>query len=279
MSEILSAVRKIQPFPPVATALIRAAGDEDASLSDVAKLIEAESVIAGGILSLANSPLFGTRSEVRTITHAVSMLGLERIKAYATTVVLRSFVHARPHVPGMRTSWLHSVATALIAGELASLWEVQRDEAYTAGLLHDVGRIGLAAAYPDRYGRLLAERHASAGQVLERERIVFGADHCEAGRILSEDWGLPASVAEVAGQHHAPRPGVNHASPLPAVKTACALATALRFEALSYADAPSFDEIRRGVASPVRERFNWGVEELEDRIVERVHSLDVLDAG
>jgi HD-like signal output (HDOD) protein len=247
----------------------------DAELPEIACLIESDPALTAELLSLANSPLFGTASEISTVSRAVTLLGFERIKALTSTVAMRVFARTGRKTAALRNCWLHSVACALLAGELGTLYGFHKDHAYTAGLLHDIGRFGLLAAYPQGYTRLVLERHESIQEVLRAERRLSGVDHCEAGLLLSQSWELPETLAAVAGYHHdetlEEKPGLT-----PLVRFACQIADSLRFEAVRYESVPSFDELRVALPGALRDRFRFSLEELEERIVNNVYSLDSL---
>jgi HD-like signal output (HDOD) protein len=94
----------------------------------------------------------------------------------------------------MRALWRHNLACALIADQLASVGFLDRDVAYTSGVMHDIGRLALAVIRPKEYSLLLGAHSGSQRASLNAERELFGWDHCEAGRQLIADWKLPAGV-------------------------------------------------------------------------------------
>jgi putative nucleotidyltransferase with HDIG domain len=101
----------------------------------------------------------------------------------------------------------HSLAVALICRELARGAGLPPDRTYTLGLLHDIGRLGLLVGFPDEYNQLLAQADRDSISLLDLEKRRFGMDHCDIGRILTEQWGLPEEFRVVTGRHHDPPQG------------------------------------------------------------------------
>jgi len=168
-------------FLPVVTHLFRLVDDPEVTPAQVARLVESDPGLATDTLTIANSPLFGFTSAVQTVPHAVSLLGIERIKRLATTVAVRHYLKGLLTSPVVRRLWAHSIACGVISAEIASRTWVPRDHAYAAGLLHDVGRIGMVAGYPEKLGKVLSADYASVQDVLQAEREALGMDQCEAG--------------------------------------------------------------------------------------------------
>ena len=116
------------------------------------------------------------------------MLGMDRVKSMATFVALNNMVRTSVRVVALRKVWVHSVITALIAEEAARVCRLDREVAYTTGLLHNLGTLGLMSAYPDEYSRLLEVSNNFGFDLLQTERELFEIDHCAAGAYLALDW-------------------------------------------------------------------------------------------
>ena len=118
-------------------------------------MLRIDPALSAEILRVSNSALYGLSRRVDNVSHAIVVLGTEVVKRLALTVALGRFSHGFLRNQGLRICWDHSVACALIAEELAQAMDVAKDRAYTAGLLHDVGRLALLACYPNEYGNLI----------------------------------------------------------------------------------------------------------------------------
>jgi putative nucleotidyltransferase with HDIG domain len=173
----------------------------EVSLDDLTSLIEGDPALTVSVLRAANSAASAPITEVRVGRDAVVRLGLATVKEIATAAILsREFADLGQS--GLRTSelWRHLIATALLAEE-ATPTPDQRAFAFTAGLLHDIGRLALAASNQARY-RQVVELAEAGADVREAERSVFGVAHDSWGARICERWNLPKELGVVAGAHH-----------------------------------------------------------------------------
>ena len=138
----------LPPFNAIASQVLALTTDPDLDLRQISKVIEGDPAFAADILFLANSSLFGFPSRMHSLRHAIALLGLDRIKALAVTLAMRGFLGKRN--PLIHQCWQHSVACALVCEEISAIFDFPADLAYTAGIMHDIGRLGLLKAYPRR---------------------------------------------------------------------------------------------------------------------------------
>jgi HD-like signal output (HDOD) protein len=258
-------------FLPVVTHLLQVVDDPQATQAKVAGLIESDPGLAADTLRLANSPLFGFTATVQTIPHAVSLLGIERVRRMATTVTLRRYLSALFTNPPVRRLWAHSIACGVISAEIASRTWVSRDHGYAAGLLHDVGRIGMMSAYPEKVCGILSADYESIGDVLLSEREALGMDHCEAGWWLSKTWGLPESLWKTSRHHHTGPDGKTGLEAI--VSFSCRLSDSLGFPAVSCAATESPQAL---LATTPSYRHVVLVEDLTDLAEKAKRALDSL---
>lgn len=229
--------------------------DDGVVFRRVAELIRADTAFTAEVLTLANSPLLGCRQEVGSILHAVAILGLERVKSLVMTVALRNMLSASLGIPALHRCWRHCLACALVAEELAAAAWLDKDKAYTAGLLHDAGRLGLLMAYPEDYTRALEIADSTGRDVRVCENAFFGMDHCDAGRDLVREWNLPPGFVEIALRHHDPlAPGERFGS-LQIVQLACRAADLLGFQVAGPAPSVKLEDLRAAAPESVRDRL------------------------
>lgn len=200
----LSGIQSLPPFPAVAAKLLGVISDEDAGFREMSSLILKDTGLSGQVLRLANSSLFGFRQEVRSVLKALCLMGANRVRDMVVTAALKNYMGSglKSH---LRDSWRHSLATALWAEALAQMYGADVSTAYTAGLLHDLGRIALFRLTPDIYASYLekaAEIVRADFRSLELE--MFGVDHCQAGAYLSRVWKFQPTLTEIIGHHHDP---------------------------------------------------------------------------
>ncbi len=246
-----SVLENLPPFPSVAMRVIQLLRNNDVRLKELSDLISTDQSFSAQVLRLANSPLFGCRTEIRGVLQATALLGTERMKALAFTAGLQTYLEQPLRLPVLRGCWRHNLACAFVAEKLGRVSLVEEDFAYTAGLLHDIGRLVLMVVQPVRYARFVTEVEQSPGNILEREREWFETDHCEAGRWLVEDWKLPQVFAAVADLHHSEARD-DKLDIIAIVRASCRLADAIGYAAVRPAAVFSVEDIAGSL--PERER-------------------------
>jgi HD-like signal output (HDOD) protein len=225
----------LPPMNATANRVLQLTSDPDVDLHALARVMELDPAFAGDILFLANSALFGFPSRVLSLRRAIPLLGLDRIKALAFTVAMRSFLGKAG--PSLRQCWRHSAACAIIAEEISPIFRIPGDVAYALGLLHDVGRLALLKSYPTESSNVLRQSFAVPQEACRAEQTEMTVDHCTAGAWLAKSWSLPAEFADVCARHHE---AVSPADPgfLQVAKIACSVADTLGFAAINYTQAP-----------------------------------------
>jgi HD-like signal output (HDOD) protein len=180
------ALRLVPSFPSVAQRIMALTVKEDSSAVQIGKLARVDPPFSAELLRFANSALFGARHRINGLTHAILLLGVDRVKTIAAMVVMNRMVRASVKIEALRKVWIHSLATALIAEEAAWGMGVGRDAGYTAGLLHNLGALGLMSSYPDEYSRMLAGSTDFGFNLSTTERDLFEIDHSAAGAYLAQ---------------------------------------------------------------------------------------------
>jgi HD-like signal output (HDOD) protein len=235
----------LPPFNGIAAQVLALTADPGINLKELSLLIEGDPAFAAEILFLANSSLFGFPSRMHVLRHAIAILGLDRVKTLAVTVAMRGFLGNRSSL--VHQCWRHSAACALVCDEISHLYDFSRERAYTAGLMHDIGRLGLLKSYPKESALVLGGDYQEARDVLEAERQALNVDHGCAGAWLIENWALPEALCEVCERHHdAPR--TDDSALLQLVKVACAIADAIGFPAVKYRRQPGYLEAASALA-------------------------------
>jgi putative nucleotidyltransferase with HDIG domain len=196
------ALRSLPSFPAVASRIIALVSNDEVSVKEVGRIIKLDATFTAEVLRVANSALFGVSREIRTVAAATSLLGLERIKAIATLVAVQSMVKSVLDKEVFRKFWEHSLVTAILAEEIARASGGPPEAAYTAGLLHNLGALGLMAAYPDEYARMLEVSSENQFDLLRTELDLFEIDHCSAGAYLAREWNFPDDIAAAIATHH-----------------------------------------------------------------------------
>jgi HD-like signal output (HDOD) protein len=227
----------LPPLNAIATQVLSLTADPDIDLSQISRVIEADPAFAADILFLANSSLFGFPSRMFVLRHAISVLGLDRIKALALTVAMRGFVG--PRNPLVHQCWQHSAACAIICEELSANFSFSGDRAFTAGIMHDIGRLGLLKTYPQEMTPILSVEHEDIQDVLRAEREELNVDHGRAGSWLVSTWAFPKDFSDVCAHHH-DAPSASDSEILRLVKVSCNIADIIGFPAVKCRQQPSY---------------------------------------
>jgi len=196
------ALAKLPPFPAVAVRLMQMFSEPNIDITEIGRIIAHDQVFAAHVLQMANSPLFAIRCEVKSISHAIILLGLNRVRAITVTRALGDFVSPALKVRALRTCWQNSLAAAILSEKLARACKLDPDFAYVAGLMRDIGRLGLLVQYPEAYANLLAVSEENSYDLLATEHELFEVDHCQAGAWMTEELNFPAELQEVIAWHH-----------------------------------------------------------------------------
>ncbi len=208
MTELLArpqapwALRLVPPFPAIAHRLLALVGKEDVGVHEIGSLVKMDPSFAAELLRFANSALFSLCREVTSIPQAIQMVGTDRIKTMATLVAMNRMVRSSVRIVALRKVWVHSLITAVIAEEAARIARSDCDAAYTTGLLHNLGTLGMMSAYPEEYSRMLEVSDGFGFDLLQTERDLFEIDHCTAGAYLAQDWNFPDEFAAAIATHH-----------------------------------------------------------------------------
>lgn len=208
IDKIMQQVKRVPPLSRTASDLIVLLEKPDHTLDDVVAVVSSDPMLVGQLLKIANCAAFARRSPVETIGGAVSYLGDKLVVGIALGSAAAAVYDAplKGYEGESGILWMHSLRTAIAAREVArfSQGHVTGGLAYTAGLLHDIGKALLTAHLEEHNEQMHELLTKDNVDFLEAERRIVGADHCEAGRLLSEHWGLPSSLRAAIALHHTP---------------------------------------------------------------------------
>ncbi|MBN2527357.1 MAG: HDOD domain-containing protein [Deltaproteobacteria bacterium] len=222
MTETLSiqnAIQMVPPFTPVAQQLIETTLNPTHRLADVVAIVEADRLLANTVLNVVNSGRFGFSAPVISVRRAIVTLGDKSTTAlavgYSALDVFSSPMEGYEAAAG--SLWEHSLRTAIVARELSALatTSVPTELAYTAGLLHDIGKMVLSALLVGKATKMVAEIGIGERDCfLAAEREEAGTDHCQAGVELAVHWALSPPIQAVCGYHHYPNQASESDRPL-----------------------------------------------------------------
>ena len=265
---------RLPPFPQVAVRVLQLANKENIQLHQLSDLISSDPAFAAEVLTIANSMLYAPRYPASSILQAIAVLGATHLQGVCLTVGVRTYLGRSMNNPAMRALWRHNLACALIAEQLASGGWLDKDIAYTAGVMHDIGRLALATIRPKEFTHLLETHNGTPSSILPHERDLFGLDHCEAGRRLISDWKLPVDFDDVVFAHHTPREADAPWDMAGLINVSCRLADTAGFAAFPGCEVTPYAELLEEL--PAREKwlFHSDVESLAFEIGQKVNAVD-----
>jgi len=206
---ILSGIDRLPTLPSVATRLLSIGNAEDINLDEIIQLIESDPAMSTTILRMCRSADKGLGDRISTVRRAVIMLGLESVQVAALSVHVYQQLNQGDEQgdfdrPGF---WIHSLAVACGAESIARdhpQLGVSPEQAYLAGLLHDLGKVALDLTLPKAYSRALEMSRTKRCALCLVEHTMFGIDHHTAGKRLAEHWDLPEAVRDSMWLHSQP---------------------------------------------------------------------------
>jgi putative nucleotidyltransferase with HDIG domain len=202
-NDLVAEITQLPVQPGAAMRLLWMLEDPRTSAADLGRLIESDPALSTQVIRLANTAFYGLSGKVSSAWRAVTVLGLATVRALATTAAFDLFSEKGRSVPD--DFWTHSVTTAAAASSLARRVGVQANDAFSAGLLHDIGSALVFRRAPRRYDAVIERLEANPGMTLvEAEREEFGITHAEVGAAALAVMKFPPELTEAIAQHHNP---------------------------------------------------------------------------
>jgi HD-like signal output (HDOD) protein len=186
--------------PSAAMRVLWALSDDETSAAELARIVEVDPALSTRIMQLANSPYYGVSGRVSSAAHAIMLLGFTMVRALAVSAACGLFVDRRRGVPD--GFWSHAAAAAVGAAVVAERTEAPVSDAFSAGLLHDLGSALIYRLLGDDYTDLVARADADRRPLADAERAEYGITHAWAGAMALEAWKFPAGFVEAVGGHH-----------------------------------------------------------------------------
>lgn len=208
---ILSSVNNLPSVPFIIYEVTKLIEDPMASASQLGQIITKDQGLVTKILSVANSPLYGIPRRVSTIDFAIVILGFNHIKNIVIALSMMDTVKNLGNKNfDQNKYWLHSIMTATTSKKLADdLGYHASGEAFTAGLLHDLGIPVINRCFPKEYDSIIDS--VAQGKTIEAAELeILGLEHGEVGKFLMDKWNLPLDISEVVRYHHKPSEAENN---------------------------------------------------------------------
>jgi len=204
--EIVAKTGELPTLPHVATKVMRLVGDPGTSAKDVQGAIITDQGMTGQILKISNSAMFGMKREVRTLTHAIMLLGFDTIRSIVVASASKK-LYAGKGGTGFKEKliWENSIGSALIARGISEQFSnMDKEEAFIGGLMHNMGKTVLNTKLAESYSRIMAASYNEGTPIYILERKELGFDHAELGYCLIKQWNLSESLANAVRHYLEP---------------------------------------------------------------------------
>lgn len=202
----------LPPLPAVVTRIMTTINKPTTSAEELSRLISLDQGLSSKILRIVNSAYYGFPKRISTVTHAVVILGFNTVRNLVLGVSAFGMLPQKGGAAGLNRSkfWEHSVATAVAASVLTRRQlptnRTAIEEAFIAGILHDIGKLFLDCYFPVQLAVCMAFAGREQITLIEAERRVLDIDHTTVGRKIADHWNFPPMLSAAIGAHHAPVP-------------------------------------------------------------------------
>lgn len=204
LADRLRSLKSLRPFPTAALRLIDACKNPKCSAKDASDIIQKDPGLAARLIRMANSSMFGCSGKIHTIDHAVVLLGMRCVRDLAVAMAgADMFLQGKTATRERHELWNHSLGTACVARRLAtSVSNVVPNEAFLAGLFHDVGKLLMYDLVPSHYILLndIVQKKQKPSHKVEQQ--LFGSTHAEVGAHFGRECSFPSEVIECIEFHH-----------------------------------------------------------------------------
>jgi len=210
---IAEAIEELSISPPtIYNQLKKAMSDPDVTFGLYAKIISADPTLMARLLKVVNSPIYGLSAQVETISHAITIVGIDQLSELAlVTALVEKFEGLPSDLVNMKSFWVHSLACGIGAQAIAQhINEPNPERYYVCGMLHDIGKLLIFRKWPDMARDALAQHYSTGDSLLKSESELLGFNHQDVGRAILKAWKLPESLVEGVGFHHTPEKAINN---------------------------------------------------------------------
>jgi putative nucleotidyltransferase with HDIG domain len=200
-------IKKMPSLPTSITKVMEICNNPHTSPADLNHVISLDPVLVGRVLKLLNSAYYGLGQPISNLVRAIIMLGVNTVKNLALSTTVIEHLSRKKSLPGldMEGFWRHSLCVGVSAKLLAKKRGIDTkllEEYFTAGLLHDIGKIPLNAALSKEYMLTISTADRERKPLSEVEKSTLGLNHCEAGAKVSEAWKLDGAIGDTIIHHH-----------------------------------------------------------------------------
>jgi HD-like signal output (HDOD) protein len=207
VGQVIKKISNIATLPEVTARIVATVEDPKSSASELHQIVSHDPALVTRILKVVNSAFYGLPGQIASVERAIVLLGLNAIKNIAVAASLGQLFRGVQLCEGCsaRDLWTHCIGVGVTARELARQMKIPlTDEAFLAGMIHDVGVLVSLQVFPDKLAEACEQAKLGQSDLCDLENEVMGMDHQRLGAALCEQWKFPRSCQLVAGYHHRP---------------------------------------------------------------------------
>lgn len=205
--EVVAAVNELPPMPQVVSRVLEILSDPNSQMSQLVDVLSRDPALVARLIRVSNSALYGRGQETSSLDQAVVRLGANAVRSLVMAASMRSLFPMDKTNVGIwgQKLWQHSIECGLASRLVAQRAKYpDPEEAFVAGVLHDIGKVVILLRRPEEYREILREQTASKDNFFQTERRVLGFDHTDVGELLLEKWQMPRNLQASVKHHHEP---------------------------------------------------------------------------
>jgi putative nucleotidyltransferase with HDIG domain len=266
--ELLKKFTSAKTLPHIAIRLTRLLSDDNSTMQDFEKMIKMDPTLVLRILRVTNSPYYGLRQKISSISRAVVIIGINNLRNIIVTDALKNIFKEEKNqaVFSRNRLWLHCAAVAICSQMIMErIFGQNGDDAFLCGILHDIGMIVEDQTAHDLFTKACASYDGNSSSMVNFEKEIIGTDHCEIGSLLAEDWQLSDEIREGIQQHHQILDEVSPSSMTGVIQTAEYMVSRLDYTVLPGMQAVLSSPLAAQIRNNIKE-YKALVRDLPDEI-------------
>lgn len=203
--DLLNKFSTAKTLPHITIQLTQLISDENSTMQDFEKIIKMDPTLVLQLLRGANSPYYGLRQKVNSISRAIVVIGINNLRNMIVTVGLKQIFKNQKNNNAFSRNrlWLHCSAVSICSQMIMErIFGLNGEDAFLCGILHDVGMIVEDQTAPDLFYKVCNTYDDNSQPLTDYEKEIIGTDHCEIGHLLAKEWQLPVEIIEGIRRHH-----------------------------------------------------------------------------
>ena len=203
----IESIGQLPTFPETATEVVKLVNNSSVSMREISNVIGQDPSLAAKVLKFVNSAFYGLHQSISSLQLALVMLGIREIRNIVIGLsVFKTFENVNhSKLFDKKLFWRHSVSTGQIARTISTKLSIPMEgEEFTAGLLHDMGKIAFDQFLTDEFASAWKKSNEENIPLHQAEKMEVGVDHAEVGAWMAEKWNLPSNLVEAIRFHHEP---------------------------------------------------------------------------